>query len=280
LPFLLLSCRLKPPRKSTLRPRPQKTRPPRKKNPLPLKPARKIEFTSSEGTWLSLDVSPDGQTIIFDLVGDLYTVPISGGTAKKISKGMAFNAQPHYSPDGKKIAYINIPTASTTLRCFSGNEHSMPITPLFDDVIQFWTRSGIFYTPTFIVAYGGPWAENYYYETTEVHDDPKVRHFLPHNVVDDDTRRRQIWTRKDELVFPRLAAEDNKLIKAGGRVLIGSHGQFQGLGYHWEMWSLASGGVSNRSFESRHHSRRRSHRPRSRPRLDRSGQTRGSRRFK
>jgi Tol biopolymer transport system component len=128
---------------------------------------------------------------------------------------------------------------------FSGNEHSMPITPLFDDIVQFWTRSGIFYTPTFIVAYGGPWAENYYYETTEVHDDPKVRHFLPHNVVDDDTRRRPIWTRKDELVFPRLATEDNKLIKAGGRVLIGSHGQFQGLGYHWEMWSLASGGVSN-----------------------------------
>ena len=128
---------------------------------------------------------------------------------------------------------------------FSGNEHSMPITPLFDDVIQFWTRSGIFYTPTFIVAYGGPFAENYYYENTEVHDDPKVRHFIPHNMVDDRTRRRTIWTRKDELVFPRLAAEDNKLIKAGGRVCIGSHGQFQGLGYHWEMWSLASGGVSN-----------------------------------
>ena len=128
---------------------------------------------------------------------------------------------------------------------FSGNEHSMPITPLFNDVIDFWTRSGIFYTPTFIVAYGGPWAENYYYENTEVHDDPKVRHFIPHNIVDDRTRRRTIWTRKDELVFPRLAAEDNKLIKAGGRICIGSHGQFQGLGYHWEMWSLASGGVSN-----------------------------------
>ncbi|MGA8150093.1 MAG: amidohydrolase family protein [Terriglobales bacterium] len=128
---------------------------------------------------------------------------------------------------------------------FSGNEHSMPITPLFDDVIDFWSRSGIFYTPTFIVAYGGPWAENYYYENTEVHDDPKVRHFIPHNIVDDRTRRRTIWTRKDELVFPRLAAEDDKLIKAGGRICIGSHGQFQGLGYHWEMWSLASGGVPN-----------------------------------
>jgi Tol biopolymer transport system component len=128
---------------------------------------------------------------------------------------------------------------------FSGNEHSLPITPLFDDTVQFWSRSGIFYTPTLIVAYGGPWAENYFYETTEVHDDPKVRRFHPHNIVDDRTRRRRIWTRNDELAFPRLAAQDAKLIKAGGRVCIGSHGQFQGLGFHWEMWALASGGVSN-----------------------------------
>jgi len=128
---------------------------------------------------------------------------------------------------------------------FSGNEHSLPITPLFDDAVQFWSRSGIFYTPTLIVAYGGPWAENYFYETTEVHDDPKVRRFLPHNIVDARTRRRRIWTRTDELAFPRLAAQDAKLIKAGGRVCIGSHGQFQGLGYHWEMWALASGGASN-----------------------------------
>lgn len=68
---------------------------------------------------------------------------------------------------------------------------------------------------------------------------------MPHNIVDDHTRRRRIWTRKDELAFPRLAAQDAKLIKAGGRVCIGSHGQFQGLGYHWEMWALASGGASN-----------------------------------
>ena len=128
---------------------------------------------------------------------------------------------------------------------FSGNEHSLPITPLFDDVVQFWSRSGIFYTPTLIVAYGGPWAEDYFYENTEVHDDPKVRHFIPHNIVDDHTRRRKLWTRKDELAFPRLAAQDAKLISAGGRVCIGSHGQFQGLGYHWEMWALASGGASN-----------------------------------
>jgi len=50
-----------------------------KKKALPLQATRKIEFTTDEATWLSLDVSPDGQTIVFELLGDLYTVPIAGG---------------------------------------------------------------------------------------------------------------------------------------------------------------------------------------------------------
>src|SRR3982074_2183965 len=62
----------------------------KKEDPLPLKPARKIEFTTDEGTWLSLDVSPDGQTIVFDLIGDLYSVPITGGETKKLTSGMGF----------------------------------------------------------------------------------------------------------------------------------------------------------------------------------------------
>src|SRR5258707_7743194 len=79
----------------------------KKEDPLPLKPDRKIEFTTDAGTWLSLDVSPDGQNLIFDLIGDLYTVPIAGGEAKKLTSGMAFNAQPAYSPEGKKIAFTS-----------------------------------------------------------------------------------------------------------------------------------------------------------------------------
>jgi len=128
---------------------------------------------------------------------------------------------------------------------FSGNEHSLPITPIYKDTVEFFARSGINYTPTLIVAYGGPFAENYFFENTEVHDDPKVRHFMPHNVVDSKTRRREGWFRKDEQVFPRLAAQDAKIIKAGGKVMIGSHGEFQGLGYHWEMWALASGNMGS-----------------------------------
>ena len=57
---------------------------------LPLKPSRKIRLNTNEGTWMSLDVSPDGKSIVFDLLGDLYTIPITGGKATAITKGMAF----------------------------------------------------------------------------------------------------------------------------------------------------------------------------------------------
>src|SRR5260370_28741320 len=78
-----------------------------KKKGLPLKPDRKIEFTTDEGTWLSLDVSPDGKTIVFELLGDIYTLPIEGGQAKLIDGGMAFDSQPKFSPDGKWIAFLS-----------------------------------------------------------------------------------------------------------------------------------------------------------------------------
>src|SRR5689334_8554668 len=77
------------------------------KKGLPLKSARKIEFTTDEGTWLSLDASPDGKIIVFELLGDIYTLPIEGGTAKLIDGGMAFDSQPKFSPDGKWIAFIS-----------------------------------------------------------------------------------------------------------------------------------------------------------------------------
>src|SRR5215813_4478340 len=77
------------------------------KKPLSLKSDRKIEFTTDEGTWLSLDVSPDGKTIVFEMLGDIYTLPIEGGKATLISGGMAFDSQPRFSPDGKWIAFLS-----------------------------------------------------------------------------------------------------------------------------------------------------------------------------
>ncbi len=126
-----------------------------------------------------------------------------------------------------------------------GNEHSLPIVPLYKDVVQLFAQSKTSYTPTLLVLYGGPWAENLYYETTEVHDDAKLNRFTPHNSIDDKTKRRP-WFRRDEHSFDKTAASAAKIQRSGGLIGVGGHGQLQGLGYHWEMWSLASGGMTPR----------------------------------
>ena len=118
-----------------------------------------------------------------------------------------------------------------------------PSLPLFKDVVELFARSKTAYTPTLLVLYGGPWAENYFYTTTEVHDDPKLNRFVPHNEIDRISKRRP-WFRMDEHTFPRIAAQVAKIQRAGGLVGVGGHGQLQGLGYHWEMWSLAMGGMT------------------------------------
>lgn len=73
---------------------------------LPIAPARTLRFTTDEGTWMSLDVSPDGRSIVFDLLGDLYVLPIAGGKATRLTSGMAWDCMPRWSPDGRSIAFI------------------------------------------------------------------------------------------------------------------------------------------------------------------------------
>ncbi|MFN0179563.1 MAG: TolB family protein [Gemmatimonadales bacterium] len=70
---------------------------------------REIDFTTTEGTWMSADVSPDGKWVVFDLLAHVYRVPIEGGTAECLTQnsGVAVNFHPRYSPDGKSIAFIS-----------------------------------------------------------------------------------------------------------------------------------------------------------------------------
>ena len=66
-----------------------------------------VSFTTNEGTWMNLDLSPDGKTIVFDLLGDIYSMPITGGTAKLLRGGLAWEVQPRFSPDGKRLCFTS-----------------------------------------------------------------------------------------------------------------------------------------------------------------------------
>jgi imidazolonepropionase-like amidohydrolase/Tol biopolymer transport system component len=70
-------------------------------------PSRTVEFETSEGTWMNVDVSPDGSTLVFDLLGDIYTMPITGGRATLILGGHAYETMPRFSPDGRRIAFTS-----------------------------------------------------------------------------------------------------------------------------------------------------------------------------
>ncbi|HRX37783.1 MAG TPA: hypothetical protein P5072_00005, partial [Parvularculaceae bacterium] len=70
-------------------------------------PVRQVPIDVEEGTWMNVDVSPDGRTIAFDLLGDIYVMPFAGGTATRIAEGLPFEMQPRFSPDGKKIAFTS-----------------------------------------------------------------------------------------------------------------------------------------------------------------------------
>ncbi|HZI40150.1 MAG TPA: amidohydrolase family protein, partial [Gemmatimonadaceae bacterium] len=138
---------------------------------------------------------------------------------------------------------------------YPGQEHALPITPLYKDVVQLYGSTQITYTPTLLVVYGGPWGENYWYEHENVYNDAKLRRFTPYEELAAKSRRRIRssfgnagnaggWFMDEEYNFPSVAKAANDIVKAGGHIGVGSHGQLNGLGYHWEMWSIAKGGMS------------------------------------
>jgi len=128
---------------------------------------------------------------------------------------------------------------------YPGHEHSLPIHPLYKDVIKTVADSKMAYTPTLLVSYGGPWAENYFYSRENPYNDAKLNHFTPYNELATKSRRRPGWFMDEEHVFQKHAEGVNSVVEAGGLAGVGSHGQLQGLGFHWELWSMASGGMTN-----------------------------------
>lgn len=128
---------------------------------------------------------------------------------------------------------------------YPGHEHSFPIYPIYEDVIKTAAQSQMAITPTLLVSYGGPWAENYFYSREQPYHDKKLQYFTPYAELAQKSRRRPGWFMDEEHVFKKHAEFMKDLIEADGIGGIGSHGQLQGLGFHWELWAVASGGMSN-----------------------------------
>ena len=128
---------------------------------------------------------------------------------------------------------------------YSGMEHNMPGFPMYADMVELVAQSQMAYTPTILVTYGGPWAENYFYATEDVLGDQKLARFTPLEEIHQKASRRNAgWFHRDVHTFDLVSAFVRDLIRAGGRAGVGSHGQLQGLGYHWELWATQSGGMT------------------------------------
>lgn len=128
---------------------------------------------------------------------------------------------------------------------YPGHEHSIPIFPLYKDVTKVTADAKMAVTPTLLVSYGGPWAENYYYENDNPYGDKKLQFFTPYEELASKSRRRATWFLPEEHVFQKHAQSMKSIVEQGGIAGIGSHGQLQGLGFHWELWAMQSGGMRN-----------------------------------
>jgi hypothetical protein len=143
-------------------------------------------------------------------------------------------------PEGGSTFYHNL---SMILDGHTGVEHSIPIAPVYQDVLKLWGASQTGYTPTLVVAYGGIWGENYWYQKTNVWEKSRLLNFTPRAIIDSRARRRMLIPDED---FGHVtnAQTAKALLDAGAKVQLGAHGQLQGLGAHWEMWMFVQGGMT------------------------------------
>ncbi len=125
----------------------------------------------------------------------------------------------------------------------TGIEHAIPIANAYEDVRQLWSASGTGYTPTFVVAYGGIMGENYWYQAGDVWKDERLMRFSPRFLVEPRSMRREKAPQEqyNHIYVARLA---KALRDRGVEVNIGAHGQREGLGAHWELWSMVQGGFT------------------------------------
>jgi Tol biopolymer transport system component/imidazolonepropionase-like amidohydrolase len=123
-------------------------------------------------------------------------------------------------------------------------EHSLPVTPLRKDVVTLYGRSQTAYTPTLLVAYGGPSGDLWFHQHYELWKDERLQRYVPQAVVDTLGRIRSFMATDEDWHHIDVAAGAKQILDAGGKVNLGGHGQMQGLGPHWELWTFVKGGMT------------------------------------
>lgn len=122
-------------------------------------------------------------------------------------------------------------------------EHAIPLAHVYDDVKQLWEAIDTAYVPTFGVSYGGISGENYWYDRTDVWRNEKLMRYTPAQLVEPRSMRR---TKAPDHHYNHfnVAATAKQLRERGVRVMIGAHGQREGLAAHWEIWMMEQGGFT------------------------------------
>ncbi|WP_214229288.1 amidohydrolase family protein [Pedobacter sp. B4-66] len=143
-------------------------------------------------------------------------------------------------PEGGSTFFTNMNMISDG---HTGIEHSIPVAPVYKDVISFWNNTKVAYTPTLIVSYGSQWGENYWYDRTNVWENERLMAFTPRPIIDSRSRRRTT-SEYGDYGHIEVSKAVKQIADGGTKVNLGAHGQIQGLGAHWELWMLVQGGMT------------------------------------
>ncbi|MCB0532226.1 MAG: PD40 domain-containing protein [Saprospiraceae bacterium] len=146
-------------------------------------------------------------------------------------------------PEGGSFFYHNL---NQVVDGHTGIEHNLPVATIYDDVLKLWGKTKAHNTPTLIVCYGAMTGEYYFYQKSEVWKHERLLKFTPRHILDSRARHREMIPDEEyENGHILVSKQLKKMQDAGININLGSHGQLQGLGAHWELWMLAQGGMSN-----------------------------------
>ncbi|BAU55190.1 amidohydrolase family protein [Mucilaginibacter gotjawali] len=143
-------------------------------------------------------------------------------------------------PEGGSTFFTNM---NMILDGHTGIEHNIPVWPVYKDVKSLWNASKTGYTPTLIVSYGTQFGENFWYDRTEVWKNERLLTYTPQSIIDARSRRRTT-SEYGDYGHIEVSKYVKQIADGGTKVNLGSHGQIQGIGAHWELWMLVQGGMS------------------------------------